>query len=147
MSKIYEFPQGADRNRLKEEIACERKKRLKDKTGNSLLKYIKWSWFYLRLLTAVTLQLASVVTLAILGAFSTAIFWIGGLICVVSWFHLEHQFWTPQNFTIPVIVSLWGLSLFATPLMELINKKMPWYRLLVPDAKDVSTETADDEQQ
>nr|WP_251287739.1 hypothetical protein [Escherichia coli] len=49
------------------------------------------------------------------GAFSKAIFWIGGMLCVVTWFHLERQFWTPQNFTIPVIVTLWGLSLFATP--------------------------------
>ncbi|OVW10480.1 hypothetical protein BME53_27460, partial [Klebsiella quasipneumoniae subsp. similipneumoniae] len=55
-------------------------------------------------------------------------------------------FWTPQNFTIPVIVTLWGLSLFATPLMELLNKKMPWYRLLVPDAKHTSTEATNDDQ-
>ncbi|HGW1498084.1 TPA: hypothetical protein ACNMRR_005528, partial [Klebsiella pneumoniae] len=65
---------------------------------------------------------------------------------VVTWFHLERQFWTPQNFTIPVIVTLWGLSLFATPLMELLNKKMPWYRLLVPDAKHTSTEATNDDQ-
>ncbi|KME63092.1 hypothetical protein SM10_05626, partial [Klebsiella pneumoniae] len=51
-----------------------------------------------------------------------------------------------QNFTIPVIVTLWGLSLFATPLMELLNKKMPWYRLLVPDAKHTSTEATNDDQ-
>jgi len=140
MAKIYEFPQGADRNRLKREIASERKKRLKERTGNPLVKYIKWSWFYIRLLTAGTLHMISVVTLAILGAFSTVIFWIGGLICVVTWFHLEHQFWTPHNFTIPVIVTLWALSLFAAPLMQLLNKKMPWYRFLVPDAKDASIE-------
>ena len=36
MAKIYEFPQGADRNRLKREIASERKKHLKEKTGNPL---------------------------------------------------------------------------------------------------------------
>lgn len=147
MAKIYEFPQGADRNRLKREIASERKKRLKERTGNPLVKYIKWSWFYIRLLTAGTLHLISVVTLAILGAFSTVIFWIGGLICVVTWFHLEHQFWTPHNFTIPVIVTLWALSLFAAPLMQLLNKKIPWYRFLVPDAKDASIEATHDEAQ
>jgi len=141
MAKIYEFPQGADRNRLKREIASERKKHLKEKTGNPLLKYIKWSWFYLRLLTAGTLHLISVVTLAILGAFSTVIFWIGGLICVVTWFHLDHQFWTAQNFTIPVIGCVWILSLLSAPLVELMNKKTPWYRLLVPDATEAHTDT------
>lgn len=143
MAKIYEFPQGADRNRLKREIASERKKRLKEKTGNPLLKYIKyikWIWFYLRLLTAGTLHLISVVTLAILGAFSTVIFWVGGLICVVTWFHLEHQFWTAQNFTIPVIGGMWVLSLLSAPLVELMNKRTPWYRLLVPDATEAHTD-------
>ncbi|WP_239500077.1 hypothetical protein, partial [Klebsiella pneumoniae] len=80
------------------------------------------------------------------GEFFSLRCWIGGMLCVVTWFHLERQFWTPQNFTIPVIVTLWGLSLFATPLMELLNKKMPWYRLLVPDAKHTSTEATNDDQ-
>ncbi|EGH1968338.1 hypothetical protein ID409_004554 [Salmonella enterica] len=146
MAKIYEFPQGAERGKLKKAILKERKKRLKETNGNPLVRYIKLAWFYLRYMTASVLHLVCVVTLAALGAFSKAIFWIGGLLCVVTWFHLERQFWTPQNFTIPVIVMLWGLSLFATPLMELLNKKMPWYRLLVPDAKHIGTEATNDDQ-
>ncbi|EAA6838890.1 hypothetical protein DRY73_23175 [Salmonella enterica subsp. enterica] len=146
MAKIYQFPQGEERGKFRKEIARERKKRLREKNGNPFIRHVKWFWFYLRLATAGALHLVSVIALAVLGAFSKVIFWIGGLICVVTWFHLERQFWTPQNFTIPVIVTLWGLSLFATPLMELLNKKMPWYRLLVPDAKDTSTEASKDDQ-
>ncbi|CAM3594932.1 hypothetical protein HKX50_26945 [Klebsiella pneumoniae] len=146
MAKIYEFPQGAERGKLKKEIIRERKKRLREKNGNPVIRHVKWFWFYLRFATAGALHLVSVITLAVLGAFSKAIFWIGGLLCVVTWFHLERQFWTPQNFTIPVIVTLWGLSLFATPLMELLNKKMPWYRFLVPDAKHTNTEATNDDQ-
>lgn len=118
MAKIYEFPQGAERSKLKKEIIRERKKRLRETNGNPVIRHAKWFWFYLRLATAGALHLVSVISLAVLGAFSKAIFWIGGMLCVVTWFHLERQFWTPQNFTIPVIVTLWGLSLFATPLME-----------------------------
>ena len=147
MAKIYEFPQGADRQRLKREIASQSKERLNAKAGHPVLKYIKWSWFYLRFLAAGFMHFISVVALAILAAFSKAIFWIGGLFCVITWFHLEHQFWTAHNFTIPVIVTLWGLSLFAAPLMQLLNNKMPWYRLLVPDAKDASIEATHDEAQ
>lgn len=147
MAKIYEFPLGAERGKLKKEIARERKRRFVEKTGNKFIKWSGWSWFYLRLLLAGGLHVVSVCLLATIGAFSKAIFWLGGLVCVITWFHLEHQFWTPQNFTIPVIVTLWGLSLFATPLLELLSKKMPWYRLLVPDAKHVSTEAANDEKQ
>jgi len=145
MAKIYDFPLGAERDKLRHEIDRERKKQRRVKTGNPFIRHVKWFCFYLRLVTAGALHVVSVITLAVLGAFSKAIFWIGGMVCVVTWFHLERQFWTPHNFTIPVIVSLWGLSLFATPLMELINKKMPWYRLLVPDAKEASTEIPDDE--
>ncbi|EFC2006151.1 hypothetical protein E6C80_22580 [Escherichia coli] len=145
MAKIYDFPLGAERDKLRHEIDRERKKQRRVKTGNPFIRHVKWFCFYLRLVTAGALHVVSVITLAVLGAFSKAIFWIGGMVCVVTWFHLERQFWTPHNFTIPVIVSLWGLSLFATPLMEMINKKMPWYSLLVPDAKEASTETPDDE--
>ncbi|WP_455865668.1 hypothetical protein [Pantoea agglomerans] len=147
MAKIYDFPQGSDRIRLKREIASQRKEQLNVKAGRPVLKYIKLCWFYLRLLAAGVMHSISVVALAILAAFSKAIFCIGGLFCVITWFHLEHQFWTPHNFTIPVIVTLWGVSLFAAPLMQLLNKKMPWYRLLVPDAKDASIEATYDEAQ
>ena len=109
MAKIYQFPQGEERAKFRKEIARERKKRLREKNGNPVIRHAKWFWFYLRLATAGALHLVSVITLAVLGAFSKAIFWIGGLFCVVTWFHLERQFWTPQNFTIPVIVTLWGL--------------------------------------
>lgn len=118
MAKIYDFPLGAERDKLRHEIDRERKKQRRVKTGNPFIRHVKWFCFYLRLVTAGALHVVSVITLAVLGAFSKAIFWIGGMVCVVTWFHLERQFWTPHNFTIPVIVSLWGLSLFATPLMR-----------------------------
>ncbi|EHL6051722.1 hypothetical protein ACOW5K_026175 [Klebsiella pneumoniae] len=147
MAKIYEFPQGAERSKLKKEIILERKKRLREKNGNPVIRHAKWFWFYLRLATAGALHLVSVITLAVLGAFSKAIFWIGGLISVVTWFHLERQLWTTDNYTIPVVVAIWGVSLFAVPLMELLNKKLPWYRLLVPDARTPGSEAVNAEQQ
>ncbi|MBJ2097866.1 hypothetical protein [Serratia ureilytica] len=147
MAKIYEFPQGAERGKLKKAILKERKKRLRETNGNPLVRYIKLAWFYLRYVTASALHLVCVVILAALGAFSKAIFWIGGLICVVTWFHLERQFWTTHNYTIPVVVAFWGVSLFAVPLMELLNKKLPWYRLLVPDARTSGSEAVNAEQQ
>lgn len=147
MAKIYEFPQGAERGKLKKAILKERKKRLRETNGNPLVRYIKLAWFYLRCITASVLHLVCVVTLAALGAFSKAIFWIGGLISVVTWFHLERQLWTTDNYTIPVVVAIWGVSLFAVPLMELLNKKLPWYRLLVPDARTPGSEAVNAEQQ
>ena len=52
MAKIYEFPQGAERSKLKKEIILERKKRLREKNGNPVIRHAKWFWFYLRLATA-----------------------------------------------------------------------------------------------
>ncbi|HBA8604299.1 TPA: hypothetical protein J1145_004124 [Escherichia coli] len=147
MAKIYEFPQGAERGKLKKAILKERKKRLRETNGNPVIRHAKWFWFYLRLAMAGALHLVSVITLAVLGAFSKAIFWIGGLICVVTWFHLERQLWTIDNYTIPVVVAFWGVSLFAVPLIELLNKKLPWYRLLVPDARTSGSEAVNAEQQ
>ncbi|STG88677.1 Uncharacterised protein [Escherichia coli] len=80
--------------------------------------------------------------LAILGAFKWAVFWLGGILCVITWYHLDHQLWTPQNLTIPVITATWILGLLAEPLMELLNKTMPWHKLLVPEPADESTENS-----
>ncbi|HBC9136541.1 TPA: hypothetical protein SI968_004981, partial [Escherichia coli] len=48
----------------------------------------------------------------------------------------------PQNLTIPVITATWILGLLAEPLMELLNKTMPWHKLLVPEPADESTENS-----
>ncbi|ECZ6620131.1 hypothetical protein M1J64_005186 [Salmonella enterica] len=147
MAKIYEFPQGAERGKLRKEIARERKKRFAEKTGNTFVKWLGWCWFYLRLLTAGILHFISICILAILGAFKGLVFWLGGLLCIITWYHLEHQLWTPKNLTIPVIAATWILGLLAEPLIELLNKKMLWYRLLVPDANDAGTEASEAGQQ
>ncbi|MGT3256116.1 hypothetical protein ACVSTU_21995 [Yersinia enterocolitica] len=142
MAKIYQFPQGAERSKLKKEIAREHKKRFAVKTGSNFVKWLGWGWFYLRLLAASVLHFVSVFVLAILGAFKGVVFWFGGILCVITWYHLDHQLWTPQNLTIPVIAATWILGLLAEPLMELFNKTMPWHKLLIPDFVSESTENA-----
>ncbi len=67
MAKIYEFPQGAERSKLKKEIIRERKKRLRETNGNPVIRHAKWFWFYLRLATAGALHLVSVISLAVWG--------------------------------------------------------------------------------
>lgn len=145
MAKIYEFPQGADRQRLKEEIDSQRKRQPNEKSGYQFLNYIKRGWFYARLMIAATMHFISVITLAILAAFSKAIFWVGGIICLVTWFHLDREIWSPHNLTIPVIAGLWALSLFAAPLIKFLNQRTPWHSLLVPRAKYPRTEVTRDE--
>ncbi|STL63189.1 Uncharacterised protein [Escherichia coli] len=49
MAKIYQFPQGEERAKFRKEIARERKKRFAVKTGNTFVKWLRWTWFYLRL--------------------------------------------------------------------------------------------------
>jgi hypothetical protein len=50
---------------------------------------------------------------------------IGGLICVVTWFTNNHEIWSDNNITIPVIVGSWVLSLVAAPLIDFFNARTP----------------------
>ncbi|EIK8333950.1 hypothetical protein LKS91_005045, partial [Escherichia coli] len=109
--------------------------------------WLGWTWFYLRLLAASVLHFISVFVLAILGAFKWAVFWLGGILCVITWYHLDHQLWTPQNLTIPVITATWIFGLLAEPLMELLNKTMPWHKLLAPESAGESTENSSETSQ
>lgn len=45
MAKIYEFPQGAERSKLKKEIIRERKKRLRETNGNPVSGTLNGSGF------------------------------------------------------------------------------------------------------
>ncbi|MBS9324470.1 hypothetical protein KEQ47_25685 [Escherichia coli] len=46
MAKIYQFPQGDERGKFREEIARERKKRFAVKTGSEPPR-VSWRVFYL----------------------------------------------------------------------------------------------------
>ena len=70
-----------------------------------------------------------------LAALSNTIFWIGGAICLVTWYTNDHQIWSTNNLTIPIVFGLWVLSLVAAPLIDFFSQKLPFYRLLVPDTK------------
>lgn len=84
MAKIYQFPQGEERAKFRKEIARERKKCFAVKTGCTFVKWLDWGWFYLRLLAASVLHFIFVFVLAILGAFKWAVFWLGGILCVIT---------------------------------------------------------------
>ncbi|HDT5032184.1 TPA: hypothetical protein QHR60_004015 [Escherichia coli] len=148
MAKIYSFPQGAERRRLQRKIQWDRAVSL-SKNGwskatkqKSALSYLSAGWYYFRLSLAAIFHIVTVCGLAVISAFSGAIFWIGGLICVVTWFTNNHQIWSANNFTIPVVVGFWVLSLVAAPLIEYLNAKLPFYRFLVPDTRqEQSSET------
>ncbi|EIQ7189146.1 TPA: hypothetical protein O7P84_004867 [Escherichia coli] len=43
MAKIYQFPQGDERGKFREEIARERKKRFAVKTGSTFVKWLGWT--------------------------------------------------------------------------------------------------------
>lgn len=66
MAKIYEFPQGAERSKLKKKSSGN-VKRLRETNGNPVIRHAKWFWFYLRLATAGALHLVSVISLAVRG--------------------------------------------------------------------------------
>ena len=142
MAKIYSFPQGAERRRLHRKIQWDRAVTLSQKGWSkssderkSVLRYLSAGWYYFRISVAVIFHIVTICGLVVLSAFSSAIFWIGGLICVVTWFTNNHEIWRDNNITIPVIVGSWVLSLVAAPLIDFFNARTPFYRLLVPDAQ------------
>lgn len=142
MAKIYDFPQGAERRRMQRKIQWNRAVKLSrngwsEAAGKrrSFLTYLSTGWYYLRFSVAGFFHIVTICVLAVISAFSNAIFWIGGVICVVTWYTNDHQIWSANNFTIPIVFGFWVLSLIAVPLIDFFNSKLPFYRLLVPDAK------------
>ncbi|EID8358988.1 hypothetical protein K5Z37_004994 [Escherichia coli] len=46
-----------------------------------------------------------------------------------------------------MITATWIFGLLAEPLMELLNKTMPWHKLLAPESAGESTENSSETSQ
>ncbi|EMO8006696.1 hypothetical protein WDQ52_004968 [Salmonella enterica] len=113
-NNIYQFPVGEQKNAFKNAVSAKKRK----------------SFFLVRLGLATVLHIVACLLLAALIALRKPIFWIGGLICVITYYHLDHQFYSDKNYTIPFLVSAWILSFVSLPVLAFLNTRMPFHHLL-----------------
>lgn len=108
------------------------------------LKGIHWVWFSIRLIVSSGLHRVTGILLALLYGFKGVIFFIGGGICLVTYFHLGKHFIAPNNYTIPILAGIWIIALLGESLISFLNDVMPFHRLLGiwdKDAKIKDNET------
>lgn len=129
MTKIYQFPQGQDRDKYKSAVSEIKRHRALKKSGGVALKGVEWLWFAVRLIAANGIHAVTAIGLGLLGAFSTFIFFLGGIGCVIVYYHLDKHFYAPNNYTIPFIVGLWILSCTGGAIADYINENIPFHRL------------------
>ncbi|OCJ87549.1 hypothetical protein [Escherichia coli] len=93
---IYQFPVGEQKNAFKNAVSTKRRKEQRNKaiskTGALLRRFLDWSFFLVRLGLATGLHIVICLPFAALIALRKPIFWIGGLICVITYYHLDHHF-------------------------------------------------------
>ncbi|HGJ5877330.1 MAG TPA: hypothetical protein ACHBX0_14385 [Arsenophonus sp.] len=102
-NNIYQFPQGAERQVVKKSIKTVKWKKKLGKTGKIIMTSINWLWFALRIPFANILHMVTVAFFTFLHAFKGCIFVIGGLGCIVMYYHLDKHFTAPDNYKIPFL--------------------------------------------
>ncbi|EEX2379585.1 hypothetical protein D2D48_004665 [Escherichia coli] len=121
---IYQFPVGEQKNAFKNAVSAKRRKEQRNKaiskTGALLRRFLDWSFFLVRLGLATGLHIVACLPFTALIALRKPIFWIGGLICVITYYH----------YTIPFLVSAWILSFVSLPVLAFLNNRMPFHHLL-----------------
>ncbi|MFZ4210577.1 hypothetical protein ACOZB2_03955 [Pantoea endophytica] len=129
-NNIYEFSVGE----RKDIISSDKKKRERHalflRVKNTSGRLAHSLSFYLRLALATALHAITCIPFAALLALRKFIFWIGGAICVVTWYQLDHQFVSSTNLTIPFFVGLYVTSLMAPAVLAFLNSKFIWHKLL-----------------
>lgn len=129
-NNIYQFPQGAERQVVKKSINTVKRKRKLGKVGRVIMTGICWLWFALRITLANMLHIATVTFFAFLHAFKGFIFVIGGLGCIIMYYHLDEHFTASDNYTIPFFVALWVMACAGEAITSMLHYAMPFHRLL-----------------
>lgn len=142
---IYQFPVGEQKNAFKNAVSAKKRKEQRNqaisKTGAILRRFLDWSFFLVRLGLATGLHIVACLPFAALIALRKPIFWIGGLICVITYYHLDHQFYSDKNYTIPFLVSAWILSFVSLPVLAFLNTRMPFHHLLGLESAEEKSHT------
>lgn len=55
---------------------------------------------------------------------------IGGLGCIIMYYHLNKHFTAPDNYTIPFFVALWVMACAGEAITSMLHYAMPFHRLL-----------------
>lgn len=129
MSNIYPFPQGEQRQAVKKSIKTTNRKKKLSKAGQILMSGILWLWFALRITLANMLHIATVSFFAFLHAFKGFIFVMGGLGCIIMYYHLDKHFTASDNYTIPFFVGLWVMACAGEVITSMLHSTMPFHRL------------------
>ena len=130
MVKIYQFPQGAQRQQVKQTINGVKRKRWFGKIGHNLLMILDWCFFTIRLAVATVLHFSVALFFSLLYTFKGVIFFLGGGICIFMYYHLNHHFISPDNYTIPFLAGVFFCACIGEQVVELMNNKLPFHQLL-----------------
>lgn len=128
-NNIYPFPQGSERQVLKKSINTVKRKRKSGKVGRIIISSLRWLWFALRITLANMLHIATVAFFAFLHAFKGFIFVMGGLGCIIMYYHLDKHFMASDNYTIPFFVGLWVMACAGEVITSMLHSTMPFHRL------------------
>lgn len=129
-NNIYQFSQGEERQVVKKLINTVKRKRKLGKVGRVIMTGICWLWFTMRITLANMLHIVTVTFFAFLHAFKGFIFVIGGLGCIIMYYHLDKHFTAPDNYTIPFFVVLWVMACAGEAITSMLYYAMPFHRIL-----------------
>ncbi|PAV11382.1 hypothetical protein CBG25_00570 [Arsenophonus sp. ENCA] len=129
-NNIYQFPQGKQREAVIKAASQSKRKRFFAKFLKLFSKGIYWAWFSIRLVVASSLHTVTGILLALLYGFKGVVIFIGGGVCLVTYFHLGKNIIATNNYTIPIFLAVCIIALLGEALISFINDVMPFHRLL-----------------
>lgn len=142
-NNVYQFPQGRQREAVRKAASQSKRNRFFTKFLRLSLKGIHWVWFSIRLVVASSLHTVIGILLALLYGFKGMMIFLGGGVCLVTYYHLGKHFIAPNNYTIPILVAVCIIALLGEALITFLNDVMPFHRLL--GIWDKEAKTKDDE--
>lgn len=144
MTKIYQFPQGNERNAYRNAVKKEKSKKLAIKARGKVMALISWCFLWLRTAIATAIHFVIVMALGIFGAFKNWILTFGILYYLLITYALPKAVNNPTEQML-IIGGCYLSALLAVPLANWMNNTFPVHWLLGLNGREPEKENLKDE--
>lgn len=129
MAKVYQFPQGKNRQMMKKTFRITKRKMLFKKIFSLMGRIFFWLFIWSRRIVASVLHMSVYFSLSLLHVFRYFLFLLGGFYCLIHYNQI-HGWYTVDDYSVVIVAICIIASLVAEGLVSWLDNASPFHRLL-----------------
>ncbi len=129
MAKVYQFPQGKNRQMMKKMFRITKRKMLFKQIFSLMGRFFFWLFIWSRRIVASVLHMSVYFSLSLLHVLRYFLFLLGGFYCLIHYNQI-HGWYTVNDYSVVIVAICIITSLVAEGLVSWLDNASPFHRLL-----------------